>query len=183
LNFASVGDIPAKSPDITFTETGPLNFDITSGADTIGHFLTSGGATIVSGASHSGDLLSTGGTKGKATGTLIEIMGQVSLVNGQSYDFTHDDGVQLKIGNTMVINDADPTFPANTPFTWTGSTGTFKFALVYGECCGLPAELETNLPLTSGVPEPSTWAMMLAGFGGLGFAAFRRSRKASIAIA
>jgi PEP-CTERM motif len=27
------------------------------------------------------------------------------------------------------------------------------------------------------VPEASTWAMMLAGFGGLGFAAFRRARK------
>jgi hypothetical protein len=28
------------------------------------------------------------------------------------------------------------------------------------------------------VPEPSTWAMMLLGFGGLGFVAYRKSRKA-----
>jgi hypothetical protein len=28
-------------------------------------------------------------------------------------------------------------------------------------------------PLTAGIPEPSTWAMMLIGFSGLGFAAFR----------
>jgi hypothetical protein len=28
----------------------------------------------------------------------------------------------------------------------------------------------------SAVPEPSTWAMMLAGFAGLGFAGYRRSR-------
>jgi hypothetical protein len=27
------------------------------------------------------------------------------------------------------------------------------------------------------VPEPSTWAMMLIGFAGLGFASYRRSRK------
>jgi hypothetical protein len=26
------------------------------------------------------------------------------------------------------------------------------------------------------IPESSTWAMMLAGFGGLGYAAFRRNR-------
>ena len=26
------------------------------------------------------------------------------------------------------------------------------------------------------VPEPSTWAMMLIGFAGLGFAAYRRAR-------
>ena len=31
--------------------------------------------------------------------------------------------------------------------------------------------------VTATVPEPSTWAMMLLGFAGLGFAGFRRSRK------
>ncbi len=30
------------------------------------------------------------------------------------------------------------------------------------------------LSLTNGVPEPSTWAMMLAGFAGLGFLAYRK---------
>jgi hypothetical protein len=34
-----------------------------------------------------------------------------------------------------------------------------------------------NPPLTPGVPEPSTWAMMLFGFAGLAFAGFRRARK------
>ena len=29
---------------------------------------------------------------------------------------------------------------------------------------------------TSGVPEPSTWAMMLIGFAGLGYAAFHRRK-------
>ena len=33
------------------------------------------------------------------------------------------------------------------------------------------------------VPEPSTWAMMVVGFGGLGFAAYRRRRKVSAAAA
>ena len=31
--------------------------------------------------------------------------------------------------------------------------------------------------LTSAVPEPSTWAMMILGFAGVGFMAYRRSRK------
>jgi hypothetical protein len=35
---------------------------------------------------------------------------------------------------------------------------------------------EFSLP-GSGVPEPSTWAMMALGFAGLGYAAFRRSSK------
>ena len=38
----------------------------------------------------------------------------------------------------------------------------------------------TGLTLT--VPEPSTWAMMLFGFAGLGFAGYRKSHK-SAAIA
>ena len=33
------------------------------------------------------------------------------------------------------------------------------------------------------VPEPSTWAMMLLGFAGLGFAGYRRARKARPASA
>jgi len=35
-----------------------------------------------------------------------------------------------------------------------------------------------NVVVTTGVPEPSTWAMMLLGFAGLGFAAYQGSRKA-----
>jgi len=31
-------------------------------------------------------------------------------------------------------------------------------------------------PLTTAIPEPSTWALMLVGFGGLGFAAHRRGQ-------
>lgn len=34
--------------------------------------------------------------------------------------------------------------------------------------------------VTSSVPELSTWGMMVAGFGGLGLAAFRRARKTSV---
>jgi PEP-CTERM motif len=32
--------------------------------------------------------------------------------------------------------------------------------------------------VTTGIPEPSTWAMMLIGFAGLGFAGYRTSRRA-----
>lgn len=34
-----------------------------------------------------------------------------------------------------------------------------------------------------GIPEPSTWAMMLIGFAGLGFAGYRSSKKRSAALA
>ena len=35
----------------------------------------------------------------------------------------------------------------------------------------------------SGVPEPSTWAMMLIGFAGIGFVAYRRQRTVVLAAA
>jgi len=31
------------------------------------------------------------------------------------------------------------------------------------------------------VPEPSTWAMMLLGFAGVGYAAYRRTKRDSVA--
>ena len=36
---------------------------------------------------------------------------------------------------------------------------------------------------TTAVPEPSTWAMMFAGFAGLGFLGWRRGRKSAAAAA
>jgi PEP-CTERM motif len=39
----------------------------------------------------------------------------------------------------------------------------------------------TVTPVTGGVPEPSTWAMLLLGFAGLGYAGFRRTSKLGLA--
>jgi len=49
--------------------------------------------------------------------------------------------------------------PGTYEWTW-GSGANQNFTLVIGE-----------------VPEPSTWAMMLLGFAGLGFSGYRRTRK------
>jgi hypothetical protein len=37
--------------------------------------------------------------------------------------------------------------------------------------------ITTITSITPSVPEPSTWAMMLLGFAGLGYAGFKRARK------
>jgi hypothetical protein len=49
-----------------------------------------------------------------------------------------------------------------------------------GEAGGLSGVV-TTVTTTSGVPEPSTWAMMFTGFAGLGFVGYRKARRARTA--
>jgi hypothetical protein len=64
------------------------------------------------------------------------------------------------------------------------------YALTLGEYSlnnpsnGIPVNPNPNLfSATLTVPEPSTWAMMILGFAGLGFAGYRASRKAAALVA
>jgi hypothetical protein len=43
----------------------------------------------------------------------------------------------------------------------------------------LPRPRAGGLGIPSSVPEPSTWAMLLLGFAGLGFMACRRTKKSA----
>jgi hypothetical protein len=40
-----------------------------------------------------------------------------------------------------------------------------------------------NVPMTLGVPEPATWAMIILGFAGVGFMAYRKKGKPSFRLA
>ena len=78
----------------------------------------------------------------------------------------------------VLVNPADPE-GYQTLRDLQVAAGTFAYTLNYNECCGPPAVLQwqyANGNPISAVPEPSTWAMMLLGFAGLGFA-FRKSRR------
>jgi PEP-CTERM motif len=55
---------------------------------------------------------------------------------------------------------------AFTTATFTSTNNAFEFSLV-----------TPTLNQTGGTPEPSTWAMMMLGFAGLGYAAVRRNTK------
>jgi hypothetical protein len=48
---------------------------------------------------------------------------------------------------------------------------------------GLSGSANDTIDLSAVVPEMSTWAMMLLGFAGLGYAGYRTSRRAAAAAA
>jgi PEP-CTERM motif len=53
---------------------------------------------------------------------------------------------------------------------------TYEYAFEFSTQGGPSGLLVTTTGSASVVPEPSTWAMMLIGFAGLGFAGYRRAR-------
>jgi len=97
----------------------------------------------------------------------VETVGQGVLVYATREGATVE---VLEVGFTPNL-DSVPVFPVLENVTWQveGTGPEFKAVAVSGG-----ATLERGATL---VPEPSTWAMMLLGFGGLGYAGYRRIQK------
>jgi len=74
---------------------------------------------------------------------------------------------------TIAISSSD-TITFN-PFTATFGNYQFAFNLLQLTSGGGPAAQGFLTASVSAVPEPATWAMMLIGFGAIGFAMRRRN--------
>lgn len=102
----------------------------------------------------------------------IDAMGVDGILNEVSitidgYTLTGSDLVALG-----AIGNGSQSLPDNNQ--WVTITGLSPFTAVDFHDAGKNA---FEFSLGSGVPEPSTWAMMALGFAGLGYAAFRRNSK------
>jgi hypothetical protein len=70
----------------------------------------------------------------------------------------------------------------DTGYPWGNIVGTSNWADAATNglnSCGY-CTVDFTVAISSTVPEPSTWAMMLLGFAGLGFAGSRASRKSAV---
>ena len=105
---------------------------------------------------------------------------------GGTIVFGGDDDVFLALNGSIVAQvdgvhsttDINPAFPV--------AAGVYWLILFYADRDQVDANLQfqlTNATISSGVPEPSTWAMMILGFAGVGFLAYRRRSGPTFRIA
>jgi hypothetical protein len=107
---------------------------------------------------------------------------------GQQNGFGGDTQSQWQV---TLGTDTQSTSLANVPsqgfsgwmfqtFTYTAEASTEVLSFFANGSGGAPPlALLDGVSLQAAIPEPSTWAMLVLGFAGLGFAAFRRRRLAA----
>jgi PEP-CTERM motif len=143
------------------------------------------GGQVVSG----GGELSSPYWAGPAAMTLVTLSTtDVHDLGGGSLSYRFGGGTDL-IGDTAApIDGSGLVFTVNTTPNldvgfnlWSNSNGAFTgFIAGNSPAASQPIIYLGETGAMTAVPEASTWAMMLAGFGGLGFAAFYRSRRSSV---
>jgi hypothetical protein len=94
-----------------------------------------------------------------------EIVGTYTLADGDMFGFADRGGAFTTI---------DPA--GSTSVTVNGINGKGEFVGFYTNAAGSTVGF-----VGSPIPEPSTWAMMLAGFAGLGFVGYRKLRQGALA--
>jgi len=109
-------------------------------------------------------------------------------ITGADLTFNSGDGQSFHLVTPVGSHDYQHQFTYLTPGLFspevTGLVSGVEFTAVsvipYSQSLDLTSSLQVNSP-TAAVPEPSTWAMMLLGFCGLGCLAYRRKSKAVLA--
>jgi hypothetical protein len=90
---------------------------------------------------------------------------------------TEDGGFVIQY--STAATDTPTITSLNTPFSYVGSYTSSGVFTIGGDSLNF----NTNAASVAAVPEPSTWAMLILGFCGLGFTAHRRKDKLALRAA
>jgi hypothetical protein len=187
-----VGDAARASVIVeTFNFSGG-GFTASGTIDVTGGFATSGSGTI-SGPGLTGTealTLMTITSPGSAGGASTNVGGDPTVFSYRWYggDLIGDDAVPAT-GQGLVFGIGPAAAP--NPGTQPGFASGFNpwnggWALFEGDGTTKGSQLGGNETITfavAAVPEPSTWAMMLLGFAGLGFLAYRKRATSGFRLA
>lgn len=125
-------------------------------------------------------------TAGNQTISFFHIFGSYTSPTAVNGSLSHDDGATLNIGGVDYVHAPGETITDTQLFTLAAYPSPVNFDLYYVEAQGSPAVLNLKLDggrLADPIPEPSTWAMMILGFFGIGFMAYRRKSKPALRLA
>jgi hypothetical protein len=169
------GPLPLVAASTNFTF--PINYNDTAGNSVPGFFASDSPAAPTPATCTGACLTNPLSTGGFAFATVFRFTFTETVA--ETFSAIHDDGISLFVAGTEDLTNSKDLLPlsAASPTTAANSSvmiGPGTYDLWYAEVNGLPAVLQVTS--TPAVPEPSTWAMMLLGFLGLGFA-FRQSRR------
>jgi hypothetical protein len=146
------------------------------------NFVASGDAFLV----HSG-------TYGVAFGsTQLSYLSQtLTTTVGTNYDVSFwldsngpTNRVKLSWGGNSIFNEANIPADGWTEYSFIETATSTSTLLSFGlkQVSGYSGLDDISVSAVSGVPEPSTWAMMLLGFAAIGFAAYRRNNRAAFRL-
>jgi hypothetical protein len=158
--------------NFNFTGAAAYMFDPFGFAETFSISLYSSGA-----AGPSSQLWSSGTLLAPASATTLVLANYVGpdlvLGSGTEYFIVLDLTVRTNSNYANWISGGNPTAPS---YYFNGNSWQYIGPQDY--------QFEIyGTPITTAVPEPSTWAMMLLGFAGIGFMAYRRKSKPALMAA
>jgi hypothetical protein len=105
------------------------------------------------------------------------------IITASSYElFQYELSYRVDDGNLHYFNIGDEYLLNASILDWP-SLSKFVVSRIDGNNITFTIDNISDTTIRSAVPEPSTWAMMFLGFAGVGFMAYRRKRKGSIASA
>jgi len=199
FNNADLAHKPAGLADATFTFTtspGSLDWENNSAQNStpLGNyfkdFLTNGSISGFSSPDSfypnlTAFLNASMSVDGNAYATYMTVAGSYSALADTAAAILHDDGASVYIdGNPCLVCAPLQTSLHENDFTL--PSGSHNLLITYVESNGSPSDLilrTGNVGFAPTVPEPSTWIMMLIGFAGVGFVAYRRTKKSSAELA
>ena len=171
--------VNSGSPGIS--EFNPTTDEITwwSPAMNKAVLFTGSGTVTIPYASSMYPLNSTGSNDSAAFETAV-FKGTFNLAGPGSVNFTvnSDDDAFVYLNGVLIGQNPGIHPISGTTFYGNGLNGSNTLEIFYAdrEQTGAYLSVGASVTLTAAVPEASTWAMMLLGFAGIGFLAYRRKQ-------